>query len=126
MKQFYKYEEKLATNPIIEFIDKYGNRYHGRLVEIGCGNKPYLKYFSFVNEYIGVDVAEGEADIIVDAKSLPFPSDSVDIVLCTQVIEHDPQPEKIISEANRILKPGFFIFDGSADGKITRRAARLL
>ncbi len=34
-KQFYKCEGKLATYPIIKFIDKYSNRCHGKLVDIG-------------------------------------------------------------------------------------------
>lgn len=57
MEHFYKYEGKLATSPIIEFIDKHGDRCCGKLVDIGCGNKPYSKYFSLVEEYIGVDIA---------------------------------------------------------------------
>ena len=106
MKRFYKYEGKLATSPIIEFIDKYSNRCHGKLVDIGCGNKPYIKYFSNIDKYIGVDILNNEADIIANTKSLPIKSNSVDVVLCNQVIEHDPEPYKIIVEIHRILKEG--------------------
>ncbi len=105
-RQFYKNEGKLATHPIIKFIDKYSNRCHGKLVDIGCGNKPYLKYFSLIDEYIGVDVVNGGADIISNAKSLPIEGDSIDVVLCNQLIEHDPEPDKIIAEIYRILKEG--------------------
>lgn len=106
MKQFYKYEGKLATYPIIEFIDKYSNRCRGKLVDIGCGNKPYINYFRHIDKYVGVDVNKGEADIIANAKSLPIENDSIDAVPCNQIIEHDPDPDKIIAEIHRILKPG--------------------
>lgn len=104
MEQFYKYEGKLATIPIIRFIDKYSNKYSGKLVDIGCGSKFYINYFTQVDKYIGIDIANNAADIIADAKFLPIKSDSIDIVLCNQVIEHDPEPDKIITEIYRILK----------------------
>jgi SAM-dependent methyltransferase len=105
MEQFYKYEGKLATYPIIEFIDKHGDRFHGKLIDIGSGNKPYMNYFRHV-EYIGVDIANEGADIIANAKLLPIESDSIDVVLCNQLIEHDPEPHKIVAEIHRILKEG--------------------
>lgn len=106
MKQFYTYEGKLATYPIIKFISEYSNRCHGRLVDIGCGNKPYVDYFTLVDKVIGLDIADNGADIIANAKFLPVRSTSIDVVLCNQVIEHEPEPEKIILEASRILKEG--------------------
>lgn len=44
MPQFYRYEGKVATMPI-------SNRRHGKLVDIGCGSKPYINYFT---HYIGI------------------------------------------------------------------------
>lgn len=106
MKQFYKYEGKLATYTIIKFIDKYSNKCSGKLVDIGCGNKPYIKYFNYIDEYIGVDIHKGEADIIANAKCLPIKEKSIDVILCNQVLEHEPEPDKIIVEIHRILKKG--------------------
>ena len=106
MERFYKFEGKLATYPIIEFIDEHCNKCYGKLVDIGCGNKPYINYFENVDKYIGVDVANDKADIIANAKSLPIRTGSIDVVLCNQVIEHDPEPDKIIAEIYRILKEG--------------------
>jgi|GEM_PF-2008935 len=68
--KFYAYEGKLATTPIISFISEHGHKCRGRLLDIGCGKKPYRRYFSQVDEYIGVDI-KGEVDIIANAKSLP-------------------------------------------------------
>ena len=98
--KFYKYEAKLATYPIIKFIDKHSNSCHGKLVDIGCGNKPYTKCFRYIDEYIGINIISDEAEVIANAKSLPIKCNSVDVVLCNQAIEHDAEPNKIIGEPN--------------------------
>jgi len=119
MRQFYKYEGKLATYPIIEFIAKYSNRYQGKLVDIGCGNKPYIDYFSHVKKTIGIDIADNEADILANAKFLPVKSNSIDIVLCNQVIEHEYEPEKIVVEISRILRErGVLILSAPQMGRL--------
>lgn len=119
MQQFYTYEGKLATYPISESIDKHSNRYHGKLLDIGCGNKPYIRYFSFISKYIGVDITDNGADIIGNAKLLPIKNDSINAVLCNQVIEHDPEPDKIIAEIHRILKErGILILSAPQMGRL--------
>ena len=119
MKHFYKYEGKLATSPIIEFISKYSNRYQGKLVDIGCGTKPYIDFFSNVDNPIGIDIAGEEADILANAKFLPVKSNSINIVLCNQVIEHESEPEKIVEEISRILrKSGVLILSAPQMGRL--------
>jgi len=41
-----------------------------------------------------------------DVLALPFPDSRFDIVLCTEVIEHTPQPGTAIDELARVLRPG--------------------
>jgi SAM-dependent methyltransferase len=118
-EQFFRFEGKLATIPIVDFIDRNSNRCHGKLVDIGCGSKPYIKYFKYIDEYIGVDLISNEADIVANAKSLPIESNSVDVVLCNQVIEHDAEPVKIIAEIRRILKKdGVLILSAPQMGRL--------
>ena len=118
-EQFFRFEGKLATIPIVAFIDRNSNRCHGKLVDIGCGSKPYIKYFKYIDEYIGVDLISNEADIVANAKSLPIESNSVDVVLCNQVIEHDAEPVKIIAEIRRILKKdGVLILSAPQMGRL--------
>jgi glycosyltransferase involved in cell wall biosynthesis/ubiquinone/menaquinone biosynthesis C-methylase UbiE len=47
---------------------------------------------------------------LADGKHLPFPRDHFDIVLCAQVYEHIPNPEKMVAEIERVLKPGGMVF----------------
>ncbi len=37
---------------------------------------------------------------------LPFPNGQFDLIICLDVLEHVQQPEKLLAEANRCLKPG--------------------
>jgi len=48
--------------------------------------------------------------ILADAHRLPFKNESIDAVLCEALIEHVADPRLVISEINRILKPGGWIY----------------
>ena len=82
----------------------------GKLVDYGCGNKPYRPFFPEVNDYVGVDVEQnnlGNVEVtIAPADPLPMESESVDTVLSTQVLEHIPDPARYLKEASRILRRG--------------------
>ncbi|MGB2841757.1 MAG: class I SAM-dependent methyltransferase [Halobacteriota archaeon] len=88
----------------------------GSLVDLGCGVKPYKAIFERVVEhYYGVDLkitAEknyGEAtkaDLFADITNTGLRSESFDVVLSTQVLEHIPDPRKLIVEIARLLKDG--------------------
>lgn len=43
---------------------------------------------------------------VADAHKLPIKTSSFDLVLCTEVLEHVVAPEEVVSEIERVLKPG--------------------
>jgi 2-polyprenyl-3-methyl-5-hydroxy-6-metoxy-1,4-benzoquinol methylase len=45
-------------------------------------------------------------DIVSDIINIPEPGQSFDAILCTEVIEHIPDPAKVFPEFARLLKPG--------------------
>jgi Methylase involved in ubiquinone/menaquinone biosynthesis len=45
-------------------------------------------------------------DVVADIARLPFCDESVDAVLCIQVLEHVPRPQEVLHEIRRVLKPG--------------------
>jgi SAM-dependent methyltransferase len=83
----------------------------GWLLDIGCGNQPYAHLFPNVGRYVGVDLPpppgmQRRASVWASALHLPFVGKSFDTVLCAQVLEHIPQPQRLIEEAFRVLKVG--------------------
>jgi SAM-dependent methyltransferase len=89
----------------------------GRLLDIGCGNKPYRKAFeNRITEYVGCDIVQSDqmlVDVICEAGNIPLPNESFDTVFSTQTIEHVEDYTGLINEAYRLLKPGgYFILSG--------------
>ena len=80
----------------------------GRLLDLGCGNSPYRPFLVRISDYLGydIDALGGEPQIVGAADRLPFASQSFDSILCTQVIEHVPEPWRVVEEAHRVLRPG--------------------
>jgi ubiquinone/menaquinone biosynthesis C-methylase UbiE len=80
----------------------------GKVLDIGCGNKPYEELFrENVETYTGCDVIQSDkqkVDVICQATELKFDSNFFDTVFSTQVIEHVDDPLKMLAEANRVLK----------------------
>lgn len=91
------------------FIKQY---MHGRLVDIGCGTKPYQALLApYITEHIGVDHNEmfhdcSNVDIFADAYNIPVPDGSFDCALSTDVLEHLEEPQKAFNEVSRILRGG--------------------
>jgi len=92
-------------------IKKYSLQLNGRMLDFGCGSKPYKSLFTNVSEYIGLDYeSEGHAhtnesiDVMYDGKKIPFPDAYFDSVLSSEVFEHIFNLEEIIPEISRVMK----------------------
>jgi len=85
-----------------------GDRGPVRVLDVGCGVKPYYPFFSGIaSEYVGVDVVESPyADLIGAVESLPVDDERFDLVLCTQVLEHADDPAQAVSELRRVTAAG--------------------
>jgi SAM-dependent methyltransferase len=79
-----------------------------RVLDIGCGDKPYLPLVAHrAASYRGLDSEPGDkVDDIGGAESLPYADGSFDLVLCTQVLEHVFEPDTVVREVHRVLAPG--------------------
>jgi len=84
----------------------------GRLIDIGCGTKPYKNLLvPYVTEHVGVDHAEtfhdkSNIDLFGTAYDIPADDGSFDCALCTAVLEHLEEPEPALRECYRVLKQG--------------------
>ena len=89
----------------------FSSKLNGRLLDVGCGSKPYQELFA-VDDYIGLDIDNEAtrnqkiADYFYDGTTFPFNDDEYDSVLCNQVLEHVFNPDEFLSEIKRVLKPG--------------------
>ncbi len=84
----------------------------GRMLDFGCGSKPYRELFQ-VDEYIGTDIevsghdhANEDIDVYYDGKHLPFADASFDSIFSSEVFEHIFNLPQILDELYRVLKPG--------------------
>jgi SAM-dependent methyltransferase len=78
-----------------------------RLLDVGCGVKPYEPFFAgAVAEYIGVDVANPAAELEGTVEEIPVPDGSFELVLCTQTLEHVEDPGRAVRELRRVVAPG--------------------
>jgi SAM-dependent methyltransferase len=104
-KSYYNWS---LRKPLARWLEAEGRAAAGlRVLDVGCGEKPYLPYFATASEYVGVDVDDGaQADLIGAAESLPVEDASFDLVLCIQVLEHVDDPARAVRELERAVRPG--------------------
>ena len=94
--------------PLADWLRAEGARADGlRVLDVGCGRKPYYPFFAGAATYVGVDVQENpHADLHGPIEALPVEDGSFDVVLCTQVLEHVADPAAAVSELHRVTAPG--------------------
>lgn len=87
-------------------------REHGQgdLLEVGAGLSPYSATLAEVADRVttlDIEDRSGTVDLIGDVQSMPEVGDETfDTVLCTQVLEHVPDPARAVREIARVLRPG--------------------
>jgi SAM-dependent methyltransferase len=93
-----------------------------RLLDAGAGelrNKQFCQHLNYVSQDLcqyegkgdGIGLQTGnwdtrKIDIVSDISQIPVGDQSFDIVLCTEVLEHVPDPVSAVKELCRIVKPG--------------------
>lgn len=79
-----------------------------RLLDVGCGEMPYLPLFErHAREVVGLDTGGNpRAALEGTIESIPAPDASFDVVLCAQVLEHVDDPAGGIAELSRVTRPG--------------------
>lgn len=83
------------------------------VLEVGSGGNPYFRSNVLIDAYL--DTRERHyAKLITDrptvlgfVENLPFKDDSFDFVIASHVLEHSKDPEKFLSEIQRVSKAGY-------------------
>ncbi len=93
-----------------------------RILDVGAGERRFEKFCSHLR-YIAQDFGkydgkgdmvglqtegwdQSKLDIVSDITKIPEPNSSFDIILCTEVFEHIPDPLLALKEFSRLLKKG--------------------
>lgn len=74
-----------------------------RFLELGSGGSRLKEYDARI---ITSDVSPGIAEMVVDARHLPFPDASLHAIFLTHVFHHIPDVSQFLREAERVLVPG--------------------
>jgi len=86
-------------------------------LEVGSG---YGAMENLVSDYTGIDIAFSAANhlhspfTVASGTALPFPDHRFDFVWSNYILEHVRQPELMLAEMWRVLKPGGFLFLSAA------------
>lgn len=97
----------LSRKPVEQSVVEFAKRFikGDTVLDIGCGDKPYQKYFSCT--YLGLDnFPEAKAEIRRDAWDTGLADNSVDGIVLNQSLEHIFDVNATIAEIERILKHG--------------------
>lgn len=118
-------ESKAMFPWVLENIQEHFPYGEASILDIGCG-AGFLSNSLALRDYqvTGVDISPQSLEVaahhdlshsvtyeVADAYALPFHKESFDVITAMDFLEHVNEPEKIIEEISRVLKPGgIFIF----------------
>lgn len=82
-----------------------------KIIDIGCGTKPFEIFFEG-KDYIGLDFQPFDNSVISHDLNdpLPFENNSVDAIIMSEVLEHHPDPYKLLKEVDRVITSSAKIF----------------
>lgn len=105
-----------------ETVDKY--KFKGKVLDFGCGDKPYKYLFKYGSNYKGIDFQTYSTNNCfpyteapdyyfpkdyVENFKIPFPDNSFHHLVAFQVLEHHQDPEKMFAEIFRVVKKGGYV-----------------
>lgn len=108
---------QLRHNKLVDLVGKISSPFSDSLLDVGCGNchltKKLMEAMNIRTAW-GVDILAdkllappgvGICQVDVDKDILPFEDEYFNLVCCSDIIEHLSNPDLLLSEVYRVLKP---------------------
>jgi SAM-dependent methyltransferase len=100
-----------ARKGLFEHISALAPKVTGRILDVGCGQKPYADLFN-ASDYVGLEIdsvdnrQNKKADCYYNGTVFPFMGGEFDSVILSQVFEHVFTPDVFLCEVHRVLAEG--------------------
>ncbi len=98
------------------------------VLDVGSGDKPHWRADVLLDHYLGdehggqrsgASAARVDRPLFdADAADMPFADKVFDFAICSHVLEHVEQPDRVISELTRVAKAGYIEVPSAASAKI--------
>ena len=126
MEVYYKeFRQKLVQFFLTKYIKK-----DTKILDIGCqfgdislplapdakyivGLDMSMRSIRIAKDYAGLQNIDNASFVVAEVGALPFESNSFDVILFLEVIEHLSNAELSLSEIHRVLKPNGFLLIGT-------------
>ena len=128
LEQFFGYDHRrwwgfLLYTFSIPLAHYPNNKMGKKILDIGCGSGNYLAEVEKIGwdvygidpSDVAVNVAKGRGLKNIykgDAIKLPFEDNFFDVISIFHVFEHVPNPQEVLNETKRVLKPGGILIIG--------------
>ena len=103
-----------AVGELQQFVDAYfDGRANLRVLEAGCGSSSYLR-LPQGSRLVGIDISEKQLfrnqliaeRILGDLQTFDLPAAAFDMIVCWDVLEHLPHPERAVDRLLRAVNAG--------------------
>jgi SAM-dependent methyltransferase len=103
----------LERRAILRFVERAAQAAApgSKVLDAGAGDAPYRELFAHA-DYVTTDwqasphAGARQADVVASLDRLPLEDAAFEHVVCTQVLEHVPDPRAVLGELARVLAPG--------------------
>lgn len=114
MKFYGRMVLDLQILTIYRHIKKTVPQFKGNVLDVGCGQSPYKFLLNpSQTSYVGIDIVDAEkfdyrnSHIVpFNGEDIPFGNEHFDGLICTEVLEHVYNHQKLIDEMFRVMKKG--------------------